>query len=109
MKLVIKCKHVIEENVDLDKWSDSYPHQIFATVLLLDGKIENWWIGKLDPENQFQSKDFEKTDSLDDYKIINTSWEVNTQEEHDMVFNKLSTEWFKQWKVTGGFKGFRPY
>lgn len=50
-----------------------------------------------------------KFGSICDYVMIGTSWEVRAPEEYDKVFNILSTEWFKQWKVLKGFKGFRPY
>lgn len=109
MRYVIKCKHILEDIVDMKKRYDTYPQQIFATALLLDGKIENWWVGKVDSENQFRLQDLWITDRLDDYKIVDTSWKVYTPEEHDRVINELSVEWFKQWDVAEGYRGFRPY
>ncbi|MFZ5644945.1 MAG: hypothetical protein ACOY46_15285 [Bacillota bacterium] len=109
MNFVIKCKYSRDENIDLYRCNDDYPLQILAAVLLINGKIENWWIAKTNSVNLFQTKDYCKIDQCDDSILTGTFWEVNTPNELEEVCNEVSTEWFKQWEIAEGFKGFKPY
>lgn len=104
----LECKHFCEGSSDMKEWNDAYPYQIFASVLLVDGKIENWWLGISKLDYHFDAANYLK-DKSRDYVIVKTSWKINTPEEHDIVFYELSTEWFKQWELTEGFIGFKPY
>lgn len=107
--LNFKCKHYCECNVNIELCNIVYPHRIFAYALLLNGEIGNWWVGEFVLGFDDNIYDIWEIDRVSDYKMIKTSWEVRASEEYDRVFNILSAEWFKQWKVLKGFKGFRPY
>ena len=39
-----KCKDWIEGEIDMS-WSDEYPHSVFASALLSDGKLIAWKVG----------------------------------------------------------------
>jgi hypothetical protein len=91
-------------------WIDTYPHEVYASVLLLDNKILNWKVG----ETYWESPLFVYTSldmwfDVDDLEARYTSWTVHTPEEHNRVFQELAPEWFKQWEIHEKFKGFKPY
>jgi len=109
MNFIIKCKYSRDENIYLYRCNGDYPLQIFAAVLLINGKIENWWVAKSNSNNLIQTKDFCEIDQCADPIMTGTLWEVNTPNELEEVCNEVSTEWFKQWEIAEGFKGFRPY
>jgi hypothetical protein len=89
-------------------WHDEYPHSIFASVLLLDGKIENWKVGgHIKGVSDFSG--FWKMDRLNDYKAEHKEFIANTSEEHNRIFSVDSAEWFRQWQVAEDYKGFIPY
>jgi len=69
-------------------WSDIYPHNLFASVSLIDNKITGWKV----------------SDRIIDWSsnhygggiIKYIKFVVNTGEEHNDVFENLAHEWFKQ-------------
>lgn len=79
-------------------WAYTYPHKVYCSVLLLDGKIVDYKIGE-----RYWSTPFQITlrgqitlEELEKAKTEYTYWEVNNDKEHQQVFNKLAKEWLKQ-------------
>lgn len=81
-------------------WIETYPHKIYASVLILDDKVMDYKIGERKWEHiydvtlrgQIEIKD------LDRCKVKNTCWEVNNINEHGIVFNVLAKEWIEEQK-----------
>ncbi|MED1955115.1 hypothetical protein [Brevibacillus centrosporus] len=91
-------------------WVDTYPHKVYASVLLLDGKIYNWKIGqdhwKHPHEVKMRYSDFDKLDRM----YTQYAWfEVNNDEEHNRAFEVLAREWFKQWEIHENHIGAKCY
>ncbi|MDP4158201.1 MAG: hypothetical protein Q8911_00355 [Bacillota bacterium] len=90
-------------------WHDEYPHSVFASVLLLDGKIENWKIGGHPKKHAGDWSNFWKLDRINDYTVEHTEFIVNNQKEHNESFERLAPEWFKKWQIASEFIGSKPY
>jgi hypothetical protein len=90
-------------------WSDIYPHELHANVLLLDNKIECWKVGNTKAEEYWPFKAYWKLDRLNDYEVKSHTWVVNNDEEHNEVFRTLSKEWFRQWEHADDYKLQRAY
>ncbi|WP_347488603.1 hypothetical protein ABDB91_15530 [Desulfoscipio sp. XC116] len=104
----IKCKHYIESASQKEEGS-FYPHKIFACVLLLNNKIDNWWVVESKMEDNLDAADFLKIKVDGNCRILRTCWNVETLDERDAVLSKLAANWFAKWLVMDGFKGFKPY
>jgi hypothetical protein len=89
-------------------WSEEYPHKLYASVLLLDNKIENWKVSDR-PKEVLGFTHCWNWDRLNDYTGDIKEFEVNNGEEHEKVFTTLAPEWFKQWEHADDYKGFRAY
>jgi len=90
-------------------WLDIYPHSIFASVLLLDGKIENWKIVNYPKKHPLEFTGFWKRDRLNDYACEWKEFVCNNGKEHNEAFEEWAPEWFKQWLIADDFKGSPPY
>lgn len=90
-------------------WSDEYPHSIFASVLLLDGKIENWKVVNYPKKSPGDFSGYWKLDRLNDYTSEWKEFICNNDEEHHKAFTRWSAEWFRQWPLADDFMGGRPY
>jgi hypothetical protein len=90
-------------------WHEQYPHMVYASVLLLDDKIENWKIGGHKKDNPMEWTNFWKMDRINDYTAECKGFEVNTPEEHEAVFIELAHEWFKQWPLADDYRLMKPY
>jgi hypothetical protein len=90
-------------------WYEQWPHMVYASVLLLDGKIENWKVGGSKKDEPMAWTIFWKMDRLTDYKAISKGFEVNTPDEHAKVFDELAPEWFKQWPHADDYRLARAY
>jgi hypothetical protein len=104
-------------------WSDEYPHELHANVLLLDNKIECWKVGNTKADegywpfrahwkiDRMRLKPVDGYDvwNLGDYEIQTKTWIVNNDKEHDDVFNIHAPEWFKQWEHADDYKWARAY
>jgi len=81
-------------------WVDTYPHKVYASVLLLDGKIYNYKIGQNYWEHPGEVKmritDFHKIDRM---TVEHTYFEVNNDQEHRDAFAVLAVNWFKNWEI----------
>lgn len=84
-------------------WIHTYPHTIYASVLLVNNKIYDWKVG----QNYWDERDLRIKDGT--VNIESTSWEVNSSEEHDQVFTIHAKEWMKQWDIHEDYNGFYPY
>ena len=79
----------------MKNWIETYPHKVYASVLLLNGEIvdykvgEHYWtsVKEVTLRGQISYKDLLKC------TVNHKCWEVNSKEEHENVFNKLSVEW----------------
>jgi len=95
-----------------ETWSNfnEYPHKVFASVLLLDGKIYNWKIKNsawLHPsEVKMRYSDFDKIDRME---VKWTSFTVNDRFEHSLAFQYHAVEWFKQFEISEHKIGGAPY
>lgn len=90
-------------------WYDEYPHSVYASVLLLDGKIESWEIGNPPKKSPYDFSAYWKRNRLNDYTSQYTEFVVNNDLEHNEAFEILAREWFKQWPIAEDFKGSKPY
>jgi hypothetical protein len=90
-------------------WLDVYPHDLYASVLLLDNKIENWKVVNYPKKTPEEFKGYWKMDRLNDYTCQWKRFVVNNSKEHNEVFIKLAPEWFKKWELAGDYRGYSPY
>jgi hypothetical protein len=90
-------------------WHDTYPHSLFASVLLLDGKIESWKVVNYPKKHPFDFKADWKRDRLNDYTCQWTEFVANDAEEHNRIFQELAPAWFKQWPHADDYWGFEAY
>lgn len=84
-------------------WVDTYPHNIWASVILKDNKIMDWKIG----QNRLNEKYIIPENSNYSYEEI--CYVVDTPEKHDKTFDTDAREWLKQWELHEGFKGSSPF
>lgn len=93
-------------------WSDTYPHEVNASVLLLDGKIYNWKIGNQwwhDPlmvKMRFSDMEYSREER---FTVQNKSFTVNNDEEHNEAFATVARDWFKQFEISEHHIGGTPY
>lgn len=88
-------------------WSDEYPHDLHATVILKDNKIKLWKVGdgKLN-----QKYDIDRTiQEHPEYSYQEKTWSVNSDAEHNDVFNIHAPGWFRQWKMHEKAHGGTPW
>ncbi|MGE6599686.1 hypothetical protein [Bacillus proteolyticus] len=91
-------------------WVDTYPHDVYASVLLLDGEIYNWKIGQRYWKSPWgMTWRFPLPESMDKFTVETNKWTVNTPKEPEEVFQNHAREWFKQWEVAEGYVGSNPY
>lgn len=83
-------------------WIDTYPHNIFTSVILKDNKIILWKTGGHTLKDNYL---IDKTK----YSYFENCFVANCKEEHDLIFEERSIEWFKQWELHENFNGFSPY
>lgn len=88
-----------------------YPYKIYASVLLLDNKIENWKVC-FNPKYSIMEwtlKDWVKFNRLDEYDTDVKEFEVLNDKQHAEVFEELAPEWFKQWKHADDYYLYKAY
>jgi len=90
-------------------WPDNYPHKIYASVLLLDGKIESWKVGQSAWRGIGSITAYWKMDRINDYEVKSACWLVYNSKQHNQIFSTDSANWFKQWPVADDFYGAKPY
>lgn len=82
----------------MSSWLETYPHKVFASVLILNNEVVDYKIGE-HCWNDVKEVTLRGQISLEDLfksKILNTSWKVNSREEHNMVFKKIAREWINE-------------
>jgi len=93
-------------------WVNTYPHTVYASVLLKDGKIIDWKIGQRKWTHIFDmARMFKRPFNQDDYAgetVESIGFDVNNSEGHNRVFSDLAREWFKQWEISESL-GNPPY
>jgi len=87
---------------------EEYPHSIFGSALLLDGKIEMWKIANY-CKRTYEFSGFWKRDRIEDYTSEWKEFVCNNSEEHQKAFEEWAPEWFKQWPIADDFIGGKPY
>lgn len=90
-------------------WHDECPHKVYASALLLDGKIEGWKTGNPPKKEPGEFRAYWKRDRMNDYTVEYVGFEVNNDREHDDAFRKLAPEWFRQWPLAEDLHGSPPY
>lgn len=90
-------------------WHDEWPHKVYASVLLLDGKIEDWKTGNPPKKEPGEFRAHWKRDRMSDYTVEYVGFEVNNDQEHDDAFRKLAPQWFRQWELAEDLHGSPPY
>ena len=84
-------------------WHDEYPHSVWASVLLLDNKIENWKIGghKRDVGTWTH---YWKRDRLGDYIVVNKEFTANNQEDHERIFERDGKDFINNWEYADDYR-----
>lgn len=88
-------------------WCDTWPHDIYASVLLKDNKIKLWKVGQNKLSDSYNTSALAEQHPEYSYKEI--CFTVNNNDEHNNAFDVLSREWFKQWEVHEDFRGINPH
>jgi len=83
-------------------WLETYPHSVFASVILVDNKIMLWKVGEYTLHSGYRI-DLSKC-SYEEKEFV-----VNNDDEHNDVFEKLSKDWFRQWKMHEKHQGGTPF
>lgn len=76
-------------------WINTYPHTIYANVLMLDGKIIDYSIGEhcWNSINDITLRGQVTLDELMKCNIKHKSWEANTQIEHSNIMSYDAPGW----------------
>ena len=92
-------------------WNDEYPHDLHASVLLLENQIIQWKVGPNAWENVYSItiRGEIPLGGLDALAVQSTTWTVHDDKEHNDVFQKHAGKWFKQWKMHKNHRGAKPY
>ncbi len=93
-------------------WLKKYPHNIYASVVLLDKKIINWKVAKYawNGVNWMRSKQPQIASS--DHgaiEVISVCFVANNREEHEEIFSVDAKEFFKQFLIHPRFDLQSPY
>jgi len=96
-------------------WIETYPHTVYASVLLKDNKIANWKIGERCWESNMDmarrishSKPFNMADYAGE-TVESIGFEVNSSEEHNHAISVLAENWFRQWEIHENCEGQPAY
>lgn len=95
----------------------SFPKTIYASVLIVDGKLKFWRIsGSPKTEIYEWNKDFAYSgESFRDYENAKnvescvTTFIANDWDENEHIFTVIAPKWFSQWPLIDGYKGSKPY
>lgn len=89
--------------------NEKYPRVVFAYAILLDNKIENWYVGTPNRSNIGEFTGYWKMKRLKDYKLEKKCYICNNREEYNKVFDELAPKWFKTWKHANDYRLVRAY
>lgn len=93
-------------------WNDEYPHDLYANVYLYEGKIIRWRVGPtLRPPETVTWRGEIPIHKIGEGLITHEykKWIVHDDKEHNAVFQKHATKWFKQWQMHENHRGGKPY
>lgn len=106
----------------MTQWSEEYPHELHANVLLLDNKIECWKTGDTKAEDYwpfrarwkkgrfgFDSNDGIQVFNMGDYTVKSKTWIVNNSQEHNEVFTIHAPIWYRNWEHADDYELGRAY
>lgn len=82
----------------MKNWLETYPHKIYASILLLDGKLIDYKIGEHYWESPFNVC-LKGQITLEELKRCTTDyryWVVNSPTEHNNIFNVAAKEWISK-------------
>ncbi len=91
----------------MSHWCDTFPHEIYASVILKDNKIKMWKVAAAT-----LSRDYDITKTIQEhpeYAYEEVTFTANNHEEHSNIFCKDSVEWLSQWKLHEEFEGISPF
>ncbi len=88
-------------------WSEVYPHELHASVVLKDNKIISWKVGNGKLRDKYMIDILIKTNP--EYLYQEKTWVVNNEAEHREVFEIYSTKWLDKWEIHKDFQGFNPH
>lgn len=90
-------------------WTEVFPHDIHASILLLDDKIFNYKIGRsrwtTPSQVHMKLSDFDKQNRM---SIVSKKYTVFNKAQHNEV-DVLAREWMKNWKVHEDYSGYKVY
>lgn len=96
-------KHMwnLEKGEKTKYWLETYPHIIIASAIVDENNVlYEWKVGERSYDDYFIHEG---------YSVKLKMWTVNNNVEHEKVFNSLSKQWFKNFKIAENFKGCMPY
>ena len=87
-------------------WLETYPHSIWANVGLDENEEIIYW-----KTVNYKKDGIGCVDKgvLKFIKMEHKEFICNNPEEHNLAFEKQSEDFYKQWKISKDFFGFRPY
>ena len=91
---------------------NEYPHRIFASVVLLDGKIISWKVVnyRWTKENIGRyNHPYLVYANYTKIKIRTKSFIANNTDQHNKIFQHTVKKFFKQFKIHEKFDGIKPY
>ena len=90
-------------------WSDEYPHDIWASVLLNKKReILDWKVSYYRTEmGLWNIKNNHAYDNQ--HSTEHAVFSCKDDKEHELAFNDWSQGFFKGYKIADGFKGSHPY
>ena len=89
--------------------NEKYPIVVFAYAILLDNKIENWYVGTVNRSNISEFTGCWKLNRLNDYRLEKKCYICDNREEYNKVFEELAPKWFKTWKHANDYSLARAY
>ena len=89
--------------------NEKYPRVVFAYAILLDNKIENWYVGTVNRSHIGEFAGYWKIDRLKDYKLEKKCYVCNNRKEYNKVYEELAPKWFKTWKHSDEYSLVRAY
>lgn len=88
-------------------WCNTFPHEIYASVILKDNKIKMWKVAasKLSRDYNIARLIEERSE----YAYEEIAFTANNNEEHCKIFSKDAVDWLNQWELHEEFEGFSPF
>lgn len=88
---------------------EKYLRIVFAYAILLDNKIENWYVGTLNRNEVGEFTGYWKVNRMNDYRLEKKCFVCNSEDEYRKVFEELAPKWLKTWKHAEDYSLVRAY